>query len=410
MKILELAEFYSEQGGGVRTYIEQKFDAAKLAGHELCVIAPGGRDDVIEREGGKLIWVKSPAIPVDKRYHLFWSKKPIDEIVQREKPDFIEGSSPWRGGWIAGRQSSDIPKALVVHQDPVSTYPKTVFRDLASEGKIDRAFRWFYRYYGRMQSLYDASIVSSAWLCDRLTRVGMERPMIVPFGVNRSEFSDMKPSEDKRREMLRQCGVDDPNGKLLISASRYHPEKRVPMMIEAVKRASQRRPLGLYLIGDGPSRKKIFQLAEETPGVHAAGFVNDREEIARMLASADAYIHGCPTEPFGIVIGEALCSGLPQIVPNAGGAAEMPSPDCAEFYQPDDPDACAAAIHRLFMRDQEKLREAAIKISQEIGGMAQHYRALFSLYENIADKKNALKPYGGAAPKQSDVAVREQVA
>ena len=44
MRVVEVAEFYSPTGGGVRSYIDRKFDAAAAAGHELFVIAPSPDD------------------------------------------------------------------------------------------------------------------------------------------------------------------------------------------------------------------------------------------------------------------------------------------------------------------------------------------------------------------------------
>ena len=106
-----------------------------------------------------------------------------------------------------------------------------------------------------------------------------------------------------------------------------------------------------------------------------------------MLASADAYIHGCPAETFGMVIAEALCAGLPLVVPNAGGAAEMASPACAEFYAPDKAADCALAIERLLMRDPALLRRGALEAADRVNSTTDHFRALFSAYETIVDRR-----------------------
>ena len=409
MKILELAEFYSQRGGGVRTYVEQKFEAAKAAGHSLCVIAPGPEDKVEPRSGGKLIWVKSPQIPFDKRYHLFWNQKPIDQIVSQERPDFIEGASPWRGAWIAGRQSPSIPKALVIHQDPVLSYPRTVLRNLLSERQIDAYFAWFFRYFRRLQELYDTSIVASSFMAERLVNVGLKKPELVPFGIDLDEFTRAKGSESLRLSMLKECGVETPEAKLLITISRHHPEKRLPMMIEAFRQASSDAPMGLYIVGDGPGRAKIEKLAAKTHGVHIAGFINDRRRIASMLASSDAYIHGCPTETFGMVIAEALSAGLPQILPSAGGAADLATPDCAEFFQPDNAQECASAIARLFERDQEKLRDAALQSAAKVTATADHFRALFAAYERLVDGDSDRRRVE-QLPVRNDLSVCREVA
>ncbi|HXI86686.1 MAG TPA: glycosyltransferase, partial [Parvularculaceae bacterium] len=376
MRILDVAEFYSHQGGGVRTYIEQKFAAAKAAGHQLCVVAPGSCDRTDIMAGGKLMWVKAPAIPMDRRYRLFWRPGAINEIVASERPDFIEGSSPWKGGWFAGRQSPAIAKALVIHQDPVLSYPHTLLRGAFNATQIDALFAWFFRYFRRLQDLYDTSVVASPWLAARLSSLGMRAPEIVPFGVDQSAFTGAARSESLRKAMLAECGLSEPDARLLITVGRHHPEKRLPMMIDAFDSASSVRPIGLYIVGDGPSRRSIEKLASKIRGVYVAGFVHERARLATMLASADAYIHACPSETFGMVIAEAMAAGLPLILPAAGGAVDLAPRNCAEFYEPDNADDCAGAIIRLLSRDQSALRAAVLRSAAALSSTADHFSRL----------------------------------
>ncbi|MEQ9448311.1 MAG: glycosyltransferase, partial [Rhodospirillaceae bacterium] len=100
MKVVEIDEFYSERGGGVRMYTNQKLAACAELGHNTVIIAPGAedREDVVP--GGKIVWVKAPRIPLDPRYHMFVGRRAIDAIIEQESPDVLVGASPWRGGWI----------------------------------------------------------------------------------------------------------------------------------------------------------------------------------------------------------------------------------------------------------------------------------------------------------------------
>ena len=45
MRILDLCEFYSERGGGVRSYLAKLTKAASVHDHEVVVVAPGPRDE-----------------------------------------------------------------------------------------------------------------------------------------------------------------------------------------------------------------------------------------------------------------------------------------------------------------------------------------------------------------------------
>ena len=49
MRIVDVCAFYTPHGGGVRTYVEQKLAVGPKLGHEIIILAPGDRDEVIER-------------------------------------------------------------------------------------------------------------------------------------------------------------------------------------------------------------------------------------------------------------------------------------------------------------------------------------------------------------------------
>src|SRR5207247_2205954 len=92
------------------------------------------------------------------------------------------------------------------------------------------------------------------------------------------------------------------------------------------------------------------------------------QALARSLASADALVHGCPFETFGLSIAEAMSSGLPPIVPDEGGAAEMHVEGAGERYRALDVDACARAIARLLDRlaTDSRPRELAATAARQL--------------------------------------------
>ena len=59
MKIVDVCGFYSEAGGGVKSYVRQKFEAARRHGHELIVIAQGAETRREPVDGGQIAWVAS---------------------------------------------------------------------------------------------------------------------------------------------------------------------------------------------------------------------------------------------------------------------------------------------------------------------------------------------------------------
>lgn len=392
MKIVDIAEFYSETGGGVRTYVNQKLEAGARYGHQIVVIAPGSEDRVETRAGGKIIWVKAPPLPVDPRYYrMFWREAGVHEILDQEAPDVVEGSSPWMGGWIAARWPGSALKAFVFHQDFVAAYAHTYLGRFLGDNRVDRLFGWYWRYLRRLTALYDTTVVSGDWLAARLEGFGLRHPDIVPFGVETERFSPRHHDQNLRRQLLDSCGLNE-DAKLLLAVSRFHPEKRLATIINAFAQAAHSQPMGLVIVGDGGGRARVEGMAGRVKNVFLAGAITDRDRLAAYFASADALVHGSAAETYGLVVAEAICSGLPLVVPNRGGASELAAPDFAETYPAGNAEACAVAICRLLARDRNILSQASSEAAaKRIGSTRDHFRALFDFYQERIDERDSLR-------------------
>jgi alpha-1,6-mannosyltransferase len=388
VKIVDISEFYSPTGGGVRNYVDQKFNAAARYHHSLTVIAPGTKNSVETREGGKLVWVEAPQLPFDRNYRMFWRAEDVWRIIDDEAPDVVEGSSPWRGGWIAARWQGRAAKMLFMHADPVAVYPQTLLAGVLAPATIDRLFSWFWSYLRRLNACFDGCIVAGSWLATRFAGHGLHNLHVVPFGVETAWFGPGLRDNALRSAMLEECGLG-PDAALLINIGRHHPEKRVGVAIDAVSRAQQSRPVGLYVVGDGLSHAQVRAKAARASHVHVAGRVDDRATLARMVASADALLHCSTAETFGFVVAEALCCGTPVIVPDAGGAGDLAAAEYAETYAPGDTTSAAKAILDVLARDRAVLSCAALEAGRRVGDIESHFEKLFALYEQIALRKRA---------------------
>jgi alpha-1,6-mannosyltransferase len=392
VKIVDISEFYSPTGGGVRNYVDHKFKAAARHGHFLTVIAPGTENRVEPREGGRIAWVKTPQLPFDRNYRMFWGAKDVWRIVDDEEPDVLEGSSPWRGGWIASRWQGRAAKMMFLHQDPIAVYPQTLLSGRMSPATIDKLFGWYWHYLRRLSAGFDGCVVAGSWLAKRFADHGLGNLNVVPFGVETKWFGGGLRDAATRQEMLAECGLG-PDAALLVNIGRHHPEKRVGTAIDAVTIAQQTRPVGLFIIGDGFIHASIKAKAARAANVHVAGWVTDRATLARMLASADALLHGSSAETYGFSVAEALCCGTPVIVPNAGGAGDLASPDYAGTYPPGDAALAAKAILDLLARDRASLSSAALEAGKRrIGDIEGHFEKLFALYEQAVKAKRARTP------------------
>ncbi|HEY2179959.1 MAG TPA: glycosyltransferase [Caulobacteraceae bacterium] len=377
MKIVDVSGFYAEAGGGVRRYVEAKFAAAALAGHELTVIAPGAASRVEARPGGQVVWVRGPAMPFDPRYRMFWGAREAWAAMDAARPDIVEGSSPWRGGTIAATWSGRAARALIFHQDVVAAYAHTALDRRLSRSAIDAlAAPWWAR-LRRLSARFDVTVTGGEWLAARLAAQGVKNAVAVLFGVEAGGFDPGRRDEALRVELLARCGVG-PGGRLILAMSRFHPEKRLPTVIEAFARARHARgDLALVVIGEGLARRSVERSAARAPGVALIGAIDDRAMVARILASGDLFVHGSGAETYGLAVAEAIASGLTVVVPDTGGAADLAARGRSLTYRTGDAADGARAILTA-------LGGVAWPPSQPPpGSLDDHFAALFGLYAEL---------------------------
>jgi alpha-1,6-mannosyltransferase len=350
MKVVDVTEFYSERGGGVRSYLEGKEHILCQLGHESILLAPGPPSKstrAVHRLGG-------PPLPYDPTYHLLWRPDKIREATAAERPDVLEIHSPYvaaLGAMMARPRTFGI-RTFVWHSDFIDTYERVLHVPIPLWGWVRRIAR-----------ACSTTFCASAWQVAKLARHGVTAEHL-PFGVDKDTF---RPRARKSRD-----------GVVLVACGRLAIEKRFDVVVDSMARLPEAR---LVLYGDGPERARLERRAPKN--VRFEGFVRNREELAAAFADADAFVHGCPHETFGIAVAEAIASGTPVVVPDQGGASELVRDAFGERYASGDPEACAAAIRRLLARDRATLRDAAAAGAREVLSMREHFERLLARYEDL---------------------------
>ena len=405
MRIVDVNEFYSPTGGGVRTYIDRKMRILAGLGHELIVVAPG-REDAVEdrRDGGRIHWIKAPRLPFDRSYGLFWDAEPVTRLLDALAPDVVETSSPFRPAWIVGNWQGAALKVFFAHNDNMAAYAQRWLEGVATPEQVEQWFAWYTRYTARFLANFDMFVTNGPTLKKRHEQRGLHVDAAIPLGIDSGCFSPQRRDEALRVALLEQCGLPA-SGRLLLGVGRHHPEKRWRMIIDAVEAAGETMPAGLIILGDGVGRNALARRVSDNPHIQLFRPVFDRERFAPIMASADALIHGSDAEPFGLVALEAVASGLPLIVPDQGGAAEIAEPRYAEIYRSRDARSCAAAIARLFARDPATLRAAMLEAAPKVRTDRDHAAALINYYED----RMALKGLPGPIDRQQGADNRRRV-
>lgn len=362
--------------------MDAKLRAAAQFGHELIVIAPGQREEVVRVGPGALIaTIPSPRLPVDGRYRYFDDAKALHRALDYWDPDHVESSSPWSSATMVGRWDGAATRSLFMHSDPLAAYAYRWLGGVAPIQRIDRWFDWFWKHLRGLGQMFDAVICGSGEYADRLSAGGVRNTETVRLGVEGGLFSPALRSAELRGAALGALGLDE-SGILLLGAGRFSSEKRWDLVIQAVGECARKLPVGLLLVGDGPKRHRLEILAERYPTVSILPRVEDRGDLARFLASGDALVHGCESETFCLVAAEARASGVPLIVPDRGAALDQLVPCAGVTYRSGNERSLEQAITSFIERGPELQRAAAVRASH-VRSMNQHFAELFARYEEL---------------------------
>jgi glycosyltransferase involved in cell wall biosynthesis len=138
--------------------------------------------------------------------------------------------------------------------------------------------------------------------------------------------------------------------------------KRVDIIISAFgELAKAGLDVGLVVCGDGELRGELEKQAATLRNIK---FLGTRRDISRIMANCDAFCHAAPFEPFGLVVIEAMLSGLPVIVPDRGGPSEITQGNKAGLtYRALDEKSLASAMRRLI--EDESLRKALASLGPQ---------------------------------------------
>jgi alpha-1,6-mannosyltransferase len=202
------------------------------------------------------------------------------------------------------------------------------------------------------------------------------------MGVELGVFSPALRSRDVRTAALAALGLE-PSGILLLGVGRFSAEKRWDMVMRAVAESSRRHDVGLLLVGEGRKRQKLELLADRLESVAVMPPITDRAELAKLLASADALVHGCEAETFCMVAAEARASGIPLIVPDRGAALDQLVRGGGAVYRSGCERSLEAAVDR-FVESGPELQRAAAARASHVRSMDEHFAELFARYEQLA--------------------------
>ncbi|MBE7554142.1 MAG: glycosyltransferase family 4 protein [Anaerolineales bacterium] len=306
----------------------------------------------------------------------------ISEVLPILKLDVIHSHHPFLLGQVAANKAKELhlPHVFTFHTryEEYSHYVP-FSQELTKRVILD----WVLGYMEQCQHI----ITPSESMKQILEESGVAGDYIttIPTGI------DVEPFRQADGEVVRhQRGWD--NDLVLISVGRLAKEKNFEtLLVAAAEVMRKRNQVRLVLIGDGPERKALEELAGDlgiAPRVEFAGRV-EFAEIPAYLRAADVFCFASVTETQGLVTMEAMAAGLPIVAVDATGTSDAVTHGQEGLLTENDSAALAQAIQRMV--DDAALRQqfktAAAKKVAWFDIKAQAKKVLEVYERAIEDKK-----------------------
>lgn len=317
-KLLDVVQFYSPLGGGVRRYLEDKIRfLGESERWEHAVIVPGERNALRTRHASRIHEIASRKLIGSVSYRMLLNRKAIESVMESERPDLIEVGDPYRSAWIALRAADrlGIPVAAYYHSD----FPRALGRTIRrfSNSWIERVLsggiqRYIVNLYNRM----DVTVVATRRLQTVLTECGIRRVVRIPLGTDVTRFMP-DPEASRVREAL---GLS-PNRRLLVYVGRMAREKNIKSLIGMMRELN---PGGagdyhLLMVGDGEQRRLVEAAARERADITWRRYSESAGELSAYYTAADLFVHAGTFETFGITALEAQACGARVLCVRGGG-------------------------------------------------------------------------------------------
>jgi glycosyltransferase involved in cell wall biosynthesis len=161
---------------------------------------------------------------------------------------------------------------------------------------------------------------------------------VIPNGVDVERF---RPVAD--RQALRVLLGLPVNAPLVGIVAALRPEKNHALFLRAAARVRSRHPEAQFLIvGEGPERPALEQLATELKIAPAVHFLGSRADIPELLATLDVFALTSKIEANPVSILEAMATEVPVVAPDVGSIAESVIDGQTGFLTPPNDEAQAA--------------------------------------------------------------------
>jgi len=385
LHVLMISDVYFPRVNGVSTSIRTFAHSFLLEGHQVTLIAPG-YDQSCE-DDFEIIRIPSRRVPFDPEDHLM-SRKAVRSIIpmlEQRHFDVVHIQTPF----VAHYAGVEIAARL---QLPVITSYHTFF-----EAYFEKYLPWLpsgmlrslARSYSKKQcSQVDGIVAPSRQMLNRLREYGIAtRAAVIPTGLVLEDFS-----RDRNNTFKQDHGIDE-DTDILLYVGRVAFEKNIEFLIDVFERISERRPgTKLLIAGEGPALPKLKARARSIgleKEILFVGYLERRKALIDCYQSSSLFVFASETETQGLVLLEAMASGLPVVSTVCMGTRDvLKNGEGCVIAEPNISDFSTKVI--ALLNDQDEIEKLSRSALDYVGQWTTGAKAadMLNFYEQVSQAYN----------------------
>lgn len=326
MRIAYICQSYPPMISGASLAVQRLAEGMAARDHVVLVMTASERGEAYTEEFDNLKVRRLRAFQNPLRVNqsfLLWDRNIISAEFKEFKPQILHLHDPLNLG-VAGLVTArrlQIPVALTLHQVPrfVSAYLPNV---PALQNTVESGL-WSYGSWLLQQC--EKVIVPSHAIAEEIHSHDIQRPNVISNGIDLHTFNPDPPDPSERETLCLRYGLD-PDLPVVLHVGRLDVDKQANLVIRASAQAINQVNAQLLIVGDGRQREELIELCANL-GIgkisHFPGFVETNGDLPGLYRLAAVFVTASEIETQGLVILEAMASGLPVVAIKATCIPEL---------------------------------------------------------------------------------------
>ncbi|MGQ5523681.1 glycosyltransferase [Chitinimonas sp. PSY-7] len=322
MRVLMVSDVYFPRVNGVSTSIQTFRQELAALGVVVDLVAPAYPDEVDEPG---LIRIPSRYLafdPEDRMMRRSLLRRLLPKLCKKGY-QLVHIQTPF----VAHYAGLEIAQALGV---PAVTTYHTFFEEYLHHYARILPASWTRAVARRISrgqcNATDGVVAPSVAMRDALHRYGVTAPItVIPTGIPLERFQGGDGLAFRRAHNIGE------HQEVALFVGRVAHEKNIGLLLQVAERVRQVRPNFVLLIaGEGPALTSLQAQAQQLglgESVRFIGYLDRKTALIDCYRAADVFVFGSVTETQGLVLLEAMATGLPVVAVAAMGTRDILLPE-----------------------------------------------------------------------------------